>query len=123
MARRFDEDDDEEKIVSAAGGYRQPDRDFWRRQITSFGTVQTMLENSLYVRGPRDARVMQPHFSSLRMLMTPYAHRSHPADGICSHFLKRGLIKERSGDGEYNKYAMNFTVSKKEKGVDIFKSG
>ena len=35
----------------------------------------------------------QPHFQSLANQLTPFATVASPANGVCAHFLRRGLIK------------------------------
>lgn len=81
-------------IAGGAGGaYKVPDKDVYRRTITTFGTVTNYLQNRIYVRTSRDKRMLQPHFSSLQKLTAPFANVLNPADGVCAHFLKRGLIK------------------------------
>lgn len=89
----YQDEDDDRGFQTAAGTFRVPDRDFYRKSISTFGTVVSHFENSLYVRSFKERRMMQPHFSSLIGLMTPYSNRSNPADGICSHFLRRGFTK------------------------------
>ena len=84
------EDDDDDGM---GGGYRVPDKDVYRRMITTFSTVQNYFQNRLSVRTSRDRLLLQPHYSSLRKMVSPFGCASQPADGVCSHFLRRGLIK------------------------------
>ncbi len=69
------------------------DKDVYRRMTTTFGTVQNYFENRHYIGSVRDRRVLQPHHTSLTNLQAPFANSLHPEDGVCSHFLRRGLIK------------------------------
>lgn len=73
--------------------FRVPDRDVYRRNVSTFGSVQAYLQNRLYVRSWRDRRIVQPHYAYLKNIVTPYGNRGSPADGICAHFLRKGLIK------------------------------
>lgn len=114
-------DDDDDEI--GTGQYRIPDKDVYRRMITSFGTVQNFFQDRLYTRTARDRLLLQPHFTSLKRLVSPFGCQYSPAgiaqhipfihflrsrlqyffvtflsilipiDGICAHFLRRGLIK------------------------------
>lgn len=88
---RYDEDDD--KPQGFTGAVRIPDRDFHRKNFSSFGSVYNYFQSRLYVRNHRDRRLAQPHFSTLLNTNTPYGNVCNPADGICVHFLKRGFIK------------------------------
>jgi hypothetical protein len=90
-------DDDE------GAGFRVPDRDVYRRNISTFGSVHNYLQNRFYVRSWKDRRLLQPHFAYLKYLQTPYGNVSTPADGVCAHFLRKGLIKP-------NKTQMNAAV-------------
>lgn len=66
-----------------------------RKNFSTFGSVCTYLQERLLNHSHRlkDRRFVQPHFSSLAKVMTPYGNISNPADGICSHFLRRGFTK------------------------------
>lgn len=90
MAGRYDDDD---AIYGTGGSFRIPDKDVYRRMITTFGTVQNYFHNRMFERCSRDRRLLQPHFNSLRELQAPFANIYNPADGICTHFLRKGLIK------------------------------
>jgi hypothetical protein len=37
--------------------------------------------------------MLQPHYSALKQIQPPFANTLKPADGICAHFLRRGVIK------------------------------
>ena len=73
--------------------FRVPDRDVYRRNVSTFGSVQAYLQNRMYIRSWRDRRIVQPHYAYLKNIVTPYGNRATPADGICAHFLRKGLIK------------------------------
>jgi hypothetical protein len=85
--------DDDDAIYGTGGAFRIPDKDVYRRMLTSFGTVHNYFQNRNIVRCSKDRRFLQPHFNSLRDVLAPFANTLNPADGICSHFLRRGLIK------------------------------
>lgn len=55
--------------------------------------VHNYLESVFEVRTSRDRRFLQPHFTSLQRITAPFANTLTPADGVCAHFLRRGLIK------------------------------
>ena len=73
--------------------FRVPDKDVYRRNISTFGSIQSYLFNRFYERSYRDRRIMQPHYAYLKNIKTPYGNRSTPTDGICTRFLRKGLIK------------------------------
>jgi len=72
-----------------------PDRDFYRKKISSFQTIYTYFENRLVERSFRDRRLYQPHYSALGQRITPYATavKGATADGVCAHYLRRGFLK------------------------------
>eukprot|EP00605_Chrysophyceae_sp_TOSAG23-4_P001176 GSChrysophyteH1.ASY1.ANO1.1284.1 assembled CDS len=74
-----------------------PDRDFYRKKITTFQTVHKFFENKLYDSdfNRRGRHISQPHFSSLISRLTPYsaARTGDAADGICTRFIRRGFTK------------------------------
>jgi len=83
--------------------FRVPDKDVYRKNISSFGSIHTYLESRFHVRKHADRRIMQPHYTHLKHIMTPYGNRANPADGVCTKFLRKGLIKP-------NKIQMNVAV-------------
>ena len=85
--------DDDDAIYGSGGNFRIPDKDVYRRTITTFGTAQNYFQNRIYGKSARDERFLQPHFTSWRNITAPFANSAHPADGVCAHFLRRGLIK------------------------------
>jgi WD40 repeat protein len=87
------DDDDERPFQTPGGAFRIPDRDFYRKNLSSFGSVYSYFQNKFYERSFKDRRIMQPHYSSLLKLVTPYGNKSNPADGVCAHFLRRGFTK------------------------------
>lgn len=96
---RYD-DDDERPQPSATGGYKIPDRDFYRKNFSSFTSVVNHLENKLFIRNNKHKRFFQPHFNQLVNITTPYSNilsfsntSLNPADGICTQFLRRGFTK------------------------------
>lgn len=93
MYRSNYEDDEDRPQQTAAGTYKIPDRDFYRKNFNDFGAVVNYLENRLFVRTFQDRRLMQPHYNALININTPYGNTSNPADGICTHFLRRGFTK------------------------------
>ena len=97
------DDDDIGYIGGIGGSFRIPDKDVYRRTLSSFGSVHNYFKNRLVVRHSRDHRHQQPHFCALKNIVSPFASMLNPADGICSHFLRRGLIKP-------NKTQMNTAV-------------
>jgi hypothetical protein len=89
---RYQAYDDDDVGYLAASSFRVPDRDIYRRTINSFQTVYNYYENLLTSQSSRDRIPLQPHYSSLQKIVSPFAS-SNSADGICAHFLRRGLIK------------------------------
>jgi hypothetical protein len=89
---RYD-DDDLGYIGGPQGSFRIPDKDVYRRTLSTFGTVQNFFQQRHVVRTSRDIRLHQPHFCALKNVLSPFAMTHNPADGICAHFLRRGLIK------------------------------
>jgi WD40 repeat protein len=87
------EDDEDRPMPSATGTYKIPDRDFYRKNFNTFSSVYLHFQNKLYVRRFEDRRILQPHFSALVNVQTPYGNISNPADGVCTHFLRRGFTK------------------------------
>jgi WD domain, G-beta repeat len=108
--------------------FRIPDKDVYRRNISTFGSVYAYIENRYHIRTWKDRRLQQPHYYYLRYqdrlhqqtntnlplftsyefflyhhlttllntfsrVVTPYGNRSTPVDGICTRFLRKGLIK------------------------------
>lgn len=90
MLSRFDEDDERPHTM---GGYKVPDRDFYRKNFCSFPSVVKHFENKLFSRSFRERRWVQPHYSSLVDITTPYSNLLNPADGVCCHFLRKGFTK------------------------------
>ena len=60
--------DDDDDYGGAVGekAYKVPDKDFYRKMMTTFGGVHNCLANKIADRCTRDRPVLQPHFSSLR---------------------------------------------------------
>lgn len=92
MYGRFDDDEDR-PLQTASGTYKVPDRDFYRKNFNTFSSVYLHFQNKLYVRKFEDRRILQPHFTALANVQTPYGNLHNPADGICCHFLRRGFTK------------------------------
>jgi polyadenylation factor subunit 2 len=90
--RAYDDDDDRGP-QSAPGSYKIPDRDFYRKNFSTFGSVVNYLESRLYLRSHKDRQFIQPHFTSLVNLSIPHKSLANPADGVCTHFLRRGFTK------------------------------
>lgn len=86
---KFDDDDDRPPV----GGFKIPDRDFYRKNFSNFPSIANHFYNRLYIRSFKERRWMQPHYSSLTDVTTPYANVLNPADGVCCHFLIRGFTK------------------------------
>ena len=93
--KRDDVDDDEDRLVDEEGSYLMPDRDFYRKKITTFQTIYGFFEKRLYGSTRRDRHLDQPHFSALGARLTPYgaANLGDAADGVCSRFIRRGFTK------------------------------
>ncbi len=91
MSRFYDDDDD--RFANSKGEFKMPDRDFYRKSFTTFGSVVNYLEDRLHNRTYRDRSIMQPHFNSLMKTKIPHKTSGNPADGICTHFLRRGFTK------------------------------
>lgn len=87
------EDDEDRPQPTASGSYKVPDKDFYRKNFNTFSSIYSHFQDKLYVRRFEDRRLMQPHFSALANLQTPYGNISNPADGVCCHFLRRGFTK------------------------------
>ena len=64
MQRQYDDDDDYGAVGEKA--YKVPDKDFYRKMMTTFGTVHNCIANRINDRSTRDRPILQPHFSSLR---------------------------------------------------------
>jgi WD40 repeat protein len=92
MFRNY-EDDDDRQIQTAAGTYKVPDRDFYRKNFNAFSSVCTYLESRIYSKSFRNRTLLQPHFCALKDVVTPYGNISNPSDGVCAHFLRRGFTK------------------------------
>lgn len=86
-------DDDDVGYIGGGGTFRIPDRDVYRRTLTTFGSVHNFFKNHAVVRSFRDRRIQQPHFCSLKNITALLNSPAHSVDGVCSHFLRRGLIK------------------------------
>ena len=41
----------------------------------------------------RERSVLQPHYNYMRKVTIPYSNTRQPEDGVCTHFLKKGIIK------------------------------
>ena len=41
----------------------------------------------------RERTVLQPHYNYMRKVTIPYSNTRHPEDGVCVHFLKKGIIR------------------------------
>ena len=93
-SRYNDEDDDFRQVATtSAGTYKIPDRDFYRKNISTFSSVYLHFQQKLYVRNFLDRRISQPHYSALANTLIPYGSLSNPSDGICCHYLRRGFTK------------------------------
>jgi len=91
---RYDIDDDIGMYTAGgSGNFRVPDRDLYRRYLSTFGSVHGFLKNRLVVRSSKDIRLQQPHFTALKNVHPAFANQISSADGICSHYLRRGMIK------------------------------
>ena len=86
-------DDDDIGYIGGGGAFRVPDKDVYRRTFSTFGSVAGYFKNRLVVRSQKDKRMQQPHYSALRQTAPAFAPYNSLADGVCSHFLRRGLIK------------------------------
>jgi WD40 repeat protein len=82
--QRYEDDDD--RPVAGSGAFKIPDRDFYRKNFCSFFSISNITKIN-------HDRLLQPHFSSLAAITTPYGNRNNPADGVCCHFLRRGFTK------------------------------
>lgn len=89
---RYDDDDDR-ILNSANGSLKIADRDFFRKNFSTFTSVYNHLQQRLYERTFRDRRWNQPHYGSLSNIITPYGNVVNPSDGVCCHFLRRGFTK------------------------------
>jgi polyadenylation factor subunit 2 len=65
------------------------------KNFSTFGSVINHFQQRLYARPDcyRERRFVQPHYSSLINVLTPYGNIKNPSDGVCSHFLRRGFTK------------------------------
>lgn len=80
--------------AGGSGNFRVPDRDLYRRMLSTFGSVHNgFLKNRFVVRSSRDLRLQQPHYTSLKNINPTFVNHLSHADGICSHYLRRGMIK------------------------------
>jgi polyadenylation factor subunit 2 len=93
--KRDADDDEEDRMQDEEGSHLMPDKDYYRKKITTFQTIHSFFENRLYGLNRRDRRMFQPHFSSLESRMTPYASvlGGNVADGVCAHFMRRSYTK------------------------------
>lgn len=92
MYRNYEEDD-ERQPTGAGGSYKIPDRDFYRKNFSTFASVHEHFQSRHEIQSFRDRRWDLPHYSSLFHIRTPYSNLLNPADGVCSHFLRRGFTK------------------------------
>lgn len=88
---RYEEDDD--RPPQTSGSYKIPDRDFYRKNFSTFSSVYHHLHNRRDIFRFRDRRWSQSHYSSLYLTSIPYSSIINPAEGICCHFLRRGFTK------------------------------
>ncbi len=72
-----------------------PDRDFYRKKITSFQSVHSYFESKPLQRSFRERQLLQPHYTALMNRGAPYASaiNGQVADGVCAHFLRKGFTK------------------------------
>jgi WD40 repeat protein len=90
---RYEEDDDR-PLPTSSGAFKIPDRDFYRKNFSTFSSIYNHFQEKQNYRTFRDRHFDQPHSLSLINIKTPYnAAYSNPADGICCHFLRRGFTK------------------------------
>jgi WD40 repeat protein len=89
---RYEEEDDRQ----GPGGFGGGDRDFYRKNFSNFSSVVNHFHNRLYIRSFKERRWLQPHYSSLIDITTPYSNVLNPADGICTHFLTRGFARPKT---------------------------
>lgn len=87
------EDDDDRPQQTASGNFKVPDRDFYRKNFSTFASVANHFHDRLYIRSFRERRWDQPHSVAMVNVRTPYANVLNPADGVCMHFLRRGFTK------------------------------
>ena len=69
------------------------ERDFLRRNLSQFNSIYTSILQKSIGASDRDRKVIQPHFNSLANISIPHIQKLSPAEGICSHFLRRGFTK------------------------------
>jgi len=60
--------------------------------ISSFSSFVNHTHRRIF-EGPMARHIIQPHFSYLNKMTIPYGNRQHPADAVCAHYLKKGLIR------------------------------
>jgi polyadenylation factor subunit 2 len=91
--READEPDDD--MHQGDGEYLMPDRDFYRKKITSFQSVHSYFESKPLQRSFRERQLLQPHYTALMNRGAPYASaiNGQVADGVCAHFLRKGFTK------------------------------
>lgn len=63
-------DDDDDYGIAGGKDYKVPDKDFYRKMMTTFNTVNNSLTNRITDRCTRDRPMLQPHYSSLRYIVT-----------------------------------------------------
>lgn len=88
---RYDIRDDDDDVRDR-GGTKIPDRDFFRKNFSTFGSVFNHFHSRLFSYQDNQYED-QPHYSSLTNMRTPYSYLSNPANGVCCHFLRRGFTK------------------------------
>jgi polyadenylation factor subunit 2 len=84
-------DDEDYEYTNAAG--RVVERDFLRRNLSQYQTIHESLTRKFYKTNQSDRILMQPHFNSAMNIPFPPCDKLSPANGICSHFLRRGFTK------------------------------
>jgi WD40 repeat protein len=66
--------------------------------LSSFSSFVNHFQQRVFEGQTRERQVVQPHFAFFNKLNTPYGLRhTSPADAVCAHFVKKGLIRDRLG--------------------------
>merc|ERR1711871_1352565 len=63
--------------------------------LTNFTSFTNHFNKQIF-EDSRERSVLQPHYNYMRKVTIPYSNTRHPEDGVCVHFLKKGII--RGGD-------------------------
>ena len=82
-------DEPDEDMHQDDGEYLMPDRDFYRKKITSFQNVHAYFESRLDQRSFRERQLLQPHYTAFISRATPLCERyqrTNSRRSVCTLF-------------------------------------